>query len=73
MDLFDKRLEILDDIFLIELTVDDLRRILKVFEFVKYQMELDGEMYLDCYDRELKNRLERKYGVLLKKGNINFL
>jgi hypothetical protein len=73
MDLFDKRLEILDDIFLIELTVDDLRRILKVFEFVKYQMELDGEMYLDCYDKELQNRLERKYCILLKKGNLNFL
>jgi hypothetical protein len=73
MDLLDKRLEILDDIFLIELTVDDLRRILKVFEFVKYQMELDGEMYLDCYDKELQNRLERKYCILLKKGNLNFL
>ena len=61
MDLLDKKLDILDNIFLIALTVDDLRRIMKLFSFVEYQMELDGETNLDWYDKDLKNRLEKKY------------
>ena len=71
MDLLEKRLQFLDYILLTELTVDDLRRIIKVFGFVEYQMELDGENYLDCYDQDLKNRLERKYRAILKEGGID--
>lgn len=65
MDLLEKKLHFLDYICNIELTVDDLRRIMKAFCFVAYKMELDGEMYLDRYDKDLMDKLDKKYRVLL--------
>jgi hypothetical protein len=71
MDLLERRLHILDDIYKIELTVDDLRRIMKAFCFVAYKMELDGERYLDRYDKDLMDRLDKKYRVLLFENGID--
>ena len=73
MDLIDEKLNILDDIFMTALTVDDLRRIIKVFGFVEYQMESDGETYLDWYDKDLKTRLEKKYRIVSEKGGFHCL
>ena len=73
IDLIDKKLDILDDILILKLSVDDLRRIMKVFGFVEYRMELEGEMYLDWYDKDLMNRLNKTYRVLLQEGEIECL
>ena len=71
MDLLEKKLNILDYMCKLELTVDDLRRIMKAFSFVAYKMEIDGETYLDSYDKDLMLKLDEKYRVLLKRCGIN--
>ncbi|UCB44428.1 MAG: hypothetical protein JSV25_09395 [Spirochaetota bacterium] len=71
MDLYDKRLEILDKVIKLELTVDDLRRILMIFRFFKYRMETDGENQFDLYDEVLMKWLEYQYNDSLKMEGIN--
>ena len=71
MKLIERKLHILEDVCNIELTVDDLRRIMKAFSFVAYKMELDGESYLDRYDKDLMTKLDKKYRVLLHEGGID--
>ena len=71
MDLLEKKLNILDDIYELELSVDDLRRIMRAFSFVAYKMELDGEMYLDLYDQDLMNRLDNNYRSLLHESGVD--
>ncbi len=61
MDLADKRLEILDSIINMDITVDDLRRILMLFRSVKYRMEYDDENHLDLQDEVLMRWLEHLY------------
>ena len=71
MELSDKRLEILDKVIKLELTVDDLRRILMIFKFLKYRMEIDGENQFDLYDEVLMKWLEHQYNDSLKMEGIN--
>ena len=71
MDLPDQRLEILDKVIKLELTVDDLRRVLMTFRFVKYRMEIDGENQFDLYDEVLIKWLEHQYNDSLKMEGIN--
>jgi hypothetical protein len=71
MDLADKRLEILDSIINMDITVDDLRRILMLFRSVKYQMESEDESNLDINDEVLMGWLEHLYNETLKIEGIN--
>ena len=71
MDLPDKKLEILDKVIKLELTVDDLRRILMIFRFLKYRMEIDGENQFDLYDEVLMKWLEHQYNDSLEMEGIN--
>ena len=71
MDLPDKGLEILDKVIKLELTVDNLRRILTIFRFVKYQMEIDGANQFDLYDEVLMKWLEHQYNDSLEMEGIN--
>ena len=71
MDLADKRLEILDSIINMDITVDDLRRILMLFRFAKYQMESEDESHLDINDEVLMRWLENLYDETLKIEGFN--
>jgi len=61
MDSADNRLEILDRVINLDITVDDLRRILMLFRSVKYRMEYDDENHLDLQDEVLMRWLEHLY------------
>ena len=71
MDSADERLEILDSIINMDITVDDLRRILMLFRSVKYQMEYDDESHLDINDEVLMSWLEHLYNKTLKIEGLN--
>ena len=73
MDLIDKRLEILDKVIRLDLTVDDLRRILMLFRYVKYRMQGDVENSFGLYDDLLMRGLENQYSEFLRMEGINFL
>jgi len=65
MDSADNRLEILDSIINMDITVDDFRRILMLFRSVKYRMEHDDESHLDINDEVLMSWLEHLYNETL--------
>ena len=71
MDSADNRLEILDRVINLDITVDDLRRILMLFRSVKYQMESEDESNLDINDEVLMGWLEHLYNETLKIEGIN--
>ena len=71
MDSADERLEILDSIINMDITVDDLRRILMLFRFAKYQMESEDESHLDINDEVLMRWLENLYDETLKIEGFN--
>ena len=71
MDLADKRLEALDTVINMDITVDDLRRILMLFRYVKYRMEYDDENHLDLHDEVLMRWLEHLYTESLRIEGIN--
>jgi hypothetical protein len=73
MDLADKRLEILDKVIRLDLTVDDLRRILMLFKYVKYRMQGDDENHFDLYDEVLMRGLENQYSESLRMEGISCL
>jgi hypothetical protein len=70
MDSEEKRLEILDSIINMDITVDDLRRILMLFRYVNYQMESDDESNPDFNDEALQSWLEYLYNESLKTEGI---
>jgi len=70
MDSEEKRLEILDSIINMDITVGDLRRILMLFRYVNYQMESDDESHPDFNDEALKSWLEYLYNESLKTEGI---
>jgi hypothetical protein len=71
MDLTNKRLEILDKVIRLDLTVDDLRRILMLFRYIKYQMQGDVENSFGLYDDLLIRGLENQYSEFLRMEGIN--
>jgi hypothetical protein len=71
MDLADKRLEALDRVINLDITVDDLRRILMLFRYVKYRMEYDDESNFDLHDEVLMRWLEHLYNESLRIEGIN--
>ena len=71
MDLADNRLEALDAVINVDITVDDLRRILMLFRYVKYRMEYDDESHLDLQDEVLMRWFEHLYIESLRIEGIN--
>jgi len=71
MDSEDKRLEILDSIINMDITVDDLRRILMLCRYVNYKMESEDENHSGFNDEVLKSWLEYLYNELFKINGIN--
>ena len=71
MDSEDKRLEILDSIINMDITVDDLRRILMLFRYVNYQMESEDENHSGFNDEVLRSWLEYLYNESFKTEGIN--
>ena len=71
MDSEDKRLEILDNIINMDITLDDLRRILMLFRYVNYQMEPEYESHSDFNDEVFMSWLEHLYNDSLKIEGIN--
>ena len=71
MDPADKRSEILDSIINMDVTVDDLRRILMLFRYVNYQTEPDDESHHDIHNEVLVSWLEHLYNETLKIEGIN--
>lgn len=70
MDSEDERLEALDIVINMDITVDDLRRILMLFRYIKYRMEYDDECHLDLHDEVLMRWLEHLYTESLKTEGI---
>jgi len=71
MDSVDERLEVLDTVINLDITVDDLRRILMLFRYVKYRMEYDDESHLDLQDEVLMRWFEHLYIESLRIEGIN--
>lgn len=71
MDSEDKRLEALDAVINLDITVDDLRRILMLFRYVKYRMEYDDESHFDLHDEVLMRWFEHLYIESLRIEGIN--
>jgi hypothetical protein len=70
MKTIDRRLSLLDYKLTMELSVDDLRRILNLFKFVELKMEDDDYPYMDWSDVELQMRLQDQYHQILKSEGI---
>ena len=73
MDLTDRKLKVLDKVIKLDLSVDDLRRILMSFRFVKYRTEIDGDSPFDIHDEVLMSWLERQYRDSLRLEVITCL
>ena len=73
MGLVDKRLEILNKVIRLDLTVDDLRRILMLFRYIKYRMQGDIENSFGLEDDLLIRGLENQYNEFLRMEGINCL
>jgi hypothetical protein len=73
MDLTDTKLKVLDKVIKLDLSVDDLRRILMSFRFVKYRKEIDGNSHFDIYDEVLMSWLEHQYRDSLRMEGISCL
>jgi hypothetical protein len=71
MDAEYERLEALDIVINMDITVDDLRRILMLFRYIKYRMEYDDECHLDLRDEVLMRWLEHLYTESLRTEGIN--
>jgi hypothetical protein len=71
MDAEYERLEALDTVINMDITVDDLRRILMLFRYVKYRMEYDDENHLDLHDEVLMRWFEHLYTESLRTEGIN--
>ncbi len=63
-----RRLELLKRPLRLDLQLNDLRIIVNCFKAVAYQMEIDGEEYLDSDGLALKARLEKTYGSILTES-----
>ncbi len=62
------RLELLKQPLRLDLQLNDLRIIVNCFKAVAYQMEIDGEEYLDSDGLALKAKLEKTYGSILAES-----
>lgn len=48
----------------VDMTLEDIRRILRCFKAVEYMMNIDGESYLDEDDYIIVTRLEEIHKIL---------
>ena len=71
MDAEDKRLETLDRVINLDITVDDLRRIIMLFRYVKDRMEYDDGRHIDLQDEVLMRWFEHMYIESLRIEGIN--
>ncbi len=65
-----RRLQLLRQPLRLDLQLNDLRIIVNCFRAIAYQMEIDGEEYLDRDGLALKSKLEETYGSILER-NLN--
>ena len=70
MDTIDERLEALDRIIKLNITIDDLRRIIMLFRYINHQMEYNDESHIDLHDKLLMRWFEHIYDESLKKEGI---
>lgn len=66
----ERKLDLLNTRFELNLSLNDLRIILNCFRGIEYQMEIDDEPYLDKDGIALKERLEEQYRATLCKLGI---
>jgi hypothetical protein len=63
-----ERLAVLSQSAQLDLHLNDLRIIVNCFKAIAYQMEVDGEEYLDHEGLALKSRLEETYNRLVEES-----
>jgi hypothetical protein len=69
----DRKLSLLDEDCMLDITVDDLRRLLNLFRFVEQKMEDERYPYMDWGDLDLQLRLQERYQGILKEEGIRCL
>jgi hypothetical protein len=67
----EKKLEILEERTLLDVSLNDLRILAGCLSAVAYQAEIDGEPYLDPDALKLKERLASLYVKLLREKGQN--
>ncbi len=73
MHAIDRKLCLLDESCTLDISIDDLRRLLNLFRFVEQKMEDDEAPYLDWGDLDLQLRLDERYRSILKEEGIGCL
>lgn len=69
----DRTLSLLEEDCMLDITVDDLRRLLNLFRFVEQKMEDEQYPYMDWGDLDLQLRLQERYQGILKGEGISCL
>ena len=64
MDTFRGNIDISINRIQVDMTLEDIRRILRCFKAVEYLMNIDGKSYLDEDDYIIATRLEGIYKIL---------
>ena len=64
MEMSEEDPDILSNLVQVEMSLDDIRRIIRCFKAVEYLMKIDGESYLDEDDYLIESRLEGIYKIL---------
>ncbi len=64
MDIFEDNLNLSINRVQVDMTLEDIRRILRCFKTVEYLMNIDCESYLDEDDYIIVTRLEGIYKIL---------
>ena len=64
MEMNEEDPDILSNLVQVEMSLDDIRRIIRCFKAVEYLMKIDGESYLDEDDYLIESRLEGIYKIL---------